>query len=89
MGCRIGSKVFEIYHFSEPRRRYMTADVMVVGAGFMGAGIAQVWAQSGYRVFLMDTDSAELEKAIGAIKWSVERKVGKGFYDYDKDGKKV
>jgi len=47
--------------------------VMVVGAGFMGAGIAQVCAQSGYRVFLMDTDPDGLEKALGKIKWSVDK----------------
>ena len=44
-------------------------NVLVVGAGFMGAGIAQVCAQSGYRVFLMDTDRDGLKKALGKIKW--------------------
>ena len=54
-------------------------NVLVVGAGFMGAGIAQVCAQSGYRVFLMDTDRDGLEKALGKIKWSVEKFASKGF----------
>ncbi|CAB1056696.1 Enoyl-CoA hydratase [isoleucine degradation] (EC / 3-hydroxyacyl-CoA dehydrogenase (EC / 3-hydroxybutyryl-CoA epimerase (EC [Olavius sp. associated proteobacterium Delta 1] len=54
-------------------------NVMVVGAGFMGAGIAQVCAQSGYRVFLMDTDPDGLEKALGGIKWSIEKFASKGF----------
>ena len=54
-------------------------NVMVVGAGFMGSGIAQVCAQSGYRVFLMDTDTDGLEKALGSIKWSVEKFASKGF----------
>jgi len=54
-------------------------NVMVIGAGFMGTGIAQVCAQSGYRVFLMDADPDELEKALGKIKWSVEKFASKGF----------
>ena len=53
--------------------------VMVVGAGFMGAGIAQVCAQSGYRVFLMDADSDGLEKALNNITWSVEKFASKDF----------
>jgi len=54
-------------------------NVLVVGAGFMGAGIAQVCAQSGYRVFLMDADPKELENALGNITWSVEKFASKGF----------
>ncbi len=53
-------------------------NVMVVGAGFMGSGIAQVCAQSGYRVFLMDADPDGLEKALGGIKWSVKKFASKG-----------
>jgi len=52
--------------------------VLVVGAGFMGSGIAQVCAQSGYAVFLMDTDSNGLDEAIGGIKWSLEKFASKG-----------
>ena len=46
--------------------------VLVIGAGFMGAGIAQVCAQHGYRVILMDVDQRALEKAVGGINWSLE-----------------
>jgi 3-hydroxybutyryl-CoA dehydrogenase len=52
--------------------------VLVIGAGFMGAGIAQVCAQSRYQVFLTDTDAEALEKAMGGIKWSVEKFAKKG-----------
>jgi 3-hydroxybutyryl-CoA dehydrogenase len=52
--------------------------ILVIGAGFMGTGIAQVCAQSGYRVYLMDVDSAALEKAMGSIKWSAEKLSAKG-----------
>ncbi len=52
--------------------------VLVIGAGFMGAGIAQVCAQSGCRVFLSDNDSKALDRSMGGIKWSVEKLAGKG-----------
>ena len=41
--------------------------VMVVGAGFMGSGIAQVCAQAGYGVHLMDVHEESLNKAIAGI----------------------
>jgi 3-hydroxybutyryl-CoA dehydrogenase len=46
-------------------------NVMVVGAGFMGSGIAQVCAQSGYEVILMDVHQEALDKAQSGIKWSL------------------
>jgi len=52
--------------------------VVVVGAGFMGSGIAQVCAQAGYRVHLMDVKREALDKAISEIQWSVERLSTKG-----------
>ena len=53
--------------------------VLVIGAGFMGAGIAQVCAQSGYRVHLNDVKSEALTKAEKGIQWSVEKLSEKGF----------
>jgi 3-hydroxybutyryl-CoA dehydrogenase len=53
-------------------------EVLVVGAGFMGAGIAQVCAQSGYRVYLMDAKTEALAKAFSTIKWSLEKFSSKG-----------
>ncbi len=52
--------------------------VLVVGAGFMGAGIAQVCAQSGYRVVLNDVNPEALDKAADGIKWSVGKLHQKG-----------
>jgi 3-hydroxybutyryl-CoA dehydrogenase len=52
--------------------------VMVVGSGFMGAGIAQACAQSGYRVHLHDAAPAALERAVAAIRWSLEKFDAKG-----------
>lgn len=45
----------------------------VAGAGTMGAGIAQVCAQSGYKVLLFDLNAQALEKASSAIASSLEK----------------
>ena len=50
----------------------------VVGAGQMGAGIAQVAAQSGVEVFLIDLDAALVEKALQGIGAQLDKAVGKG-----------
>lgn len=50
----------------------------VVGAGTMGSGIAQVAAQSGFDVVLVDISSAALAKGLATIAKSLERLVGKG-----------
>jgi len=55
------------------------ADVVgVVGAGLMGAGIAQVSAQAGYRVHLYDVDQASLDRAVRDVEASVARLAAKG-----------
>ena len=48
-------------------------NVMVVGAGTMGRGIAQVLAHHGYKVILSDSDPAALERALDAIDRSLGR----------------
>ena len=53
--------------------------VLVIGAGFMGSGIAQVCAQTGYQVILTDISEKALEKALSGIKWSLEKFFSKGF----------
>ena len=45
--------------------------VLVVGAGFMGSGIAQVSAQAGYLVHLVDIQTAITDRALRDIRWSV------------------
>lgn len=52
--------------------------VMVIGAGQMGSGIAQVCAQAGYRVLLNDMKQEFFERGIASITKNVTRDVEKG-----------
>ncbi len=50
----------------------------VLGAGTMGAGIAQVGAQSGLQVMLVDIDQKFVEKALAGMKKNWEKSLAKG-----------
>jgi 3-hydroxybutyryl-CoA dehydrogenase len=52
--------------------------VLVVGAGQMGAGIAQVVAASGRRVALHDAAPGAVERGLGVIRKSLEKLADKG-----------
>jgi 3-hydroxybutyryl-CoA dehydrogenase len=52
-------------------------NVSVIGAGTMGNGIAQVFAQSGYTVNLIDVQESFLERGVGAIGKSLDRLIKK------------
>ncbi|GAA0320259.1 3-hydroxybutyryl-CoA dehydrogenase [Bacillus carboniphilus] len=52
--------------------------VMVIGAGQMGSGIAQVFAQSGYDVILNDLKAEFVERGLGVITKNLTRQVDKG-----------
>ncbi len=56
----------------------------VVGAGFMGAGIANVAAQSGIEVVLIDRDQDSADKGLGHIRDSLAGRVAKGRMDQDR-----
>lgn len=58
-----------------------TRPVVVVGAGTMGSGIAQVFAASGRPVLLLDPVDAALQKGLGVIQKSLGRLVDKGTID--------
>ena len=57
--------------------------VLVVGAGFMGAGIAQVCAQAGHQVSLMDVKPQALDRAMEGMKTSVGKLASKGLLSDD------
>ncbi|RFA96233.1 3-hydroxyacyl-CoA dehydrogenase [Pyrobaculum aerophilum] len=52
--------------------------VLVVGAGTMGHGIAQVAAMAGYYVYLYDVSAEALNNAMSKIRWSLEKLKEKG-----------
>ncbi|MDR7073884.1 3-hydroxybutyryl-CoA dehydrogenase [Fictibacillus barbaricus] len=53
-------------------------NIMVIGAGQMGSGIAQVCAMAGYDVILHDIKDEFVEKGIGTIQKNLNRQVEKG-----------
>ena len=52
--------------------------IMVIGAGFMGSGIAQVMAAAGYKVVLQDITDELIAKGMGTIKKNLTGQVAKG-----------
>jgi 3-hydroxybutyryl-CoA dehydrogenase len=61
------------------------APVGIVGAGTMGAGIAQVAAVAGRRVLIADAVPGAAERAIAKIRERVKTQVAKGRLDADPD----
>ena len=57
--------------------------VLVVGAGQMGGGIAQVVAASGRRVSLYDAAPGAVDRGLAAMRKSLERLAEKGGADPD------
>lgn len=52
-------------------------NITVLGSGVMGHGIAQVSATAGYDIVLRDIKQEFLDKAMGKIKWSLDKLVAK------------
>ncbi len=52
-------------------------NVSVIGAGTMGSGIAQVFAQSGYGVSLIDMSDDLVKRGVGTIAKSLDRMIKK------------
>jgi 3-hydroxybutyryl-CoA dehydrogenase len=55
--------------------------IAVIGAGTMGNGIAHVFAQKGFKVNLIDTQTAALEKALQTIQKNLDRQLAKNVID--------
>lgn len=52
--------------------------ISVIGAGQMGSGIAQVCAQAGYQVVMLDKDEAFVKRGLDRISSNLDRQVQKG-----------
>ena len=52
--------------------------VFVMGSGIMGSGIAQVTAEAGYSVILMDVKEELTNKSVAGIEKRLDRKIEKG-----------
>jgi len=60
--------------------------VGVLGAGTMGGGIAQVVAQAGLQVVLLDVSEALVKGGVGKIEKSLSKSVEKGKLSSGKGG---
>lgn len=52
--------------------------IFVLGAGTMGSGIVQTFAQSGYEVIMRDIEERFVERGLGNITKNLEKSVAKG-----------
>ncbi|MBE3591853.1 MAG: 3-hydroxybutyryl-CoA dehydrogenase [Thermoanaerobacter sp.] len=52
--------------------------IFVVGAGTMGSGIAQIFAENGFDVIIRDVDIKFVERGLGVIENNLKRSVEKG-----------
>mgnify|MGYP001258771626 FL=1 len=59
----------------------MTQRIGIIGSGIMGAGIAQIAAQNGYEVILVDVGQDQLDRAVQRITAALERGVQRGFVE--------
>lgn len=56
-------------------------NIAVIGAGTMGAGIAQVAAAAGHRVYLFDSVPGAAERGVNKVKSALQRRVDNGKAD--------
>lgn len=71
-------KIFKFVALKKILNTFIMKNIAVIGSGTMGNGIAHVFAQSGYKVALIDISEAALNKAIATITKNMDRQVAKG-----------
>lgn len=75
-------------NFSTSIARAAIKNVTIVGGGLMGSGIAQVSAQSGHNVTIVELNKDVLEKTQKSIESSLQRVVKKIYKESPQDGEK-
>ncbi|XP_050521413.1 hydroxyacyl-coenzyme A dehydrogenase, mitochondrial-like [Daktulosphaira vitifoliae] len=75
-------------NFSTSITRAAIKNVVVVGGGLMGSGIAQVSAQSGHNVTIVEISKELLNKTEKSIQGSLQRVAKKMYNDKPQDGEK-
>ncbi|WP_313501314.1 3-hydroxybutyryl-CoA dehydrogenase [Kaistella carnis] len=56
----------------------MNKNIVVIGAGTMGNGIAHTFAQTGFKVSLVDVSQEALDRGLGTITKNLDRIISKG-----------
>ncbi|MFQ6069471.1 MAG: 3-hydroxyacyl-CoA dehydrogenase/enoyl-CoA hydratase family protein [Candidatus Aminicenantales bacterium] len=73
---------------SEERKKtfpsWNEVEILIVGAGLMGASLAQNYAQNGFTVGLLDLNRGILEKALARIRNELEAGLKKGIFSASK-----
>lgn len=54
--------------------------ISVIGAGAMGSGIAHVFSQNGFNVYLVDSEQVYLDKGLSSINNNMDRQIKKGLF---------
>jgi 3-hydroxybutyryl-CoA dehydrogenase len=67
----------------------MNQKITVIGAGTMGSGIAQIAAEAGFDVTIVDTDQKFIDRGIGGIGKFLERKAAKGTISKEQMGQSL
>jgi 3-hydroxybutyryl-CoA dehydrogenase len=67
--------------FKRIQEKTMIKQIGILGAGQMGSGIAQIFAQQGLEVVLFDIAEAQLTKSLKGIERNLSRQVEKGQLD--------
>ncbi len=62
----------------------MTKHIVVIGAGTMGNGIAHTFAQTGFKVNLVDVSQEALDRGIKTITTNLDRIIAKGKFTENK-----
>ncbi len=63
---------------NDPLRKKRIRSVAVIGAGFMGAGIAYVSAYAGFDVILLDIDQAGADKGFKFAEAQIQKQISRG-----------